>query len=232
MGYNISMENINLPEPSLTWLGHAGFSFIDKNGNNIYFIDPFQLKNFHLKPADIIFITHAHYDHFSPADIEKILKEDTVVVAPPDILEKIKISPGRKIPVKPNQKYDVKKFSFSTIPAYNNVSERLAFHPKANNWVGYIFELNGQKIYHAGDTDFTEEMKSLDKLGIDIALLPIGGTYTMDVKDAADAANAIRAKTTIPMHYKNLVGEGYKNIEEEFKRLVVNSKVVILEELK
>src|SRR3989344_1816653 len=218
------MENIN-------WLGHASFFFNDKNLNKIYFVDPFELKNKNLEPADIILITHAHYDHFSKADIQKILKEDTIVVAPPDILEKIKISPDRKISVSPNQKYNVKKFSFSTIPAYNNVSERLAFHPKANNWVGYIFEINSQKIYHAGDTDFIEEMKSLDKLGIDVALLPIGGTYTMDVNQAVEAANAIGAKITIPMHYKNLLGEKYKNAEEEFKKLVINSKVIILEEL-
>ena len=218
------MENIN-------WLGHASFFFNDKNLNKIYFVDPFELKNKNLEPADIILITHAHYDHFSKADIQKILKEDTIVVAPPDILEKIKISPDRKISVSPNQKYNVKKFSFSTIPAYNNVSERLAFHPKANNWVGYIFEINNQKIYHAGDTDFIEEMKSLDKLGIDVALLPIGGTYTMDVNQAVEAANAIGAKITIPMHYKNLLGEKYKNAEEEFKKLVINSKVIILEEL-
>ena len=109
--------------------------------------------------------------------------------------------------------------------------QRLSFHPKANNWVGYIFELNGQKIYHAGDTDFTEEMRNLKNLNLDVALLPIGGTYTMDVQEAAEAANEIAAKTTIPMHYKNLVGENYKSIEEEFKRLVKNSKVVILKEL-
>ena len=218
------MENIN-------WLGHASFFFNDKNLNKIYFVDPFELKNKNLEPADIILITHAHYDHFSKADIQKILKEDTIVVAPPDILEKIKISPDRKISVSPNQKYNVKKFSFSTIPAYNNVSERLAFHPKANNWVGYIFEINNQKIYHAGDTDFIEEMKSLDKLRIDVALLPIGGTYTMDIHQAVEAANVIGAKITIPMHYKNLLGEKYKNAEEEFKKLVINSKVIILEEL-
>ena len=84
------MENIN-------WLGHASFFFNDKNLNKIYFVDPFELKNKNLEPADIILITHAHYDHFSKADIQKILKEDTIVVAPPDILEKIKISPDRKI---------------------------------------------------------------------------------------------------------------------------------------
>ena len=218
------MENIH-------WIGHASFFFNDKKTNKIYFVDPSEIGSKRLEPADIIFITHAHYDHFSQADIEKILKDATVVVAPPDILEKINISTDRKVAVKPAQTYQVKGFSFSTIAAYNTLLQRLSFHPKANNWVGYIFELNGQKIYHAGDTDFTEEMKGLKNLNLDIALLPIGGTYTMDVQEAAEAANEVCAKTTIPMHYKNLVGENYRNIEEEFKKLVTSSKVVILQEL-
>ena len=218
------MENIN-------WLGHASFFFTDTNGNKIYFVDPFQLNNRAKERADIIFITHAHSDHFSPSDIEQIIKNDTVIIAPPDILEKIDIETSRKIKVEPNKKYSVKGFSFSTIPAYNNNPEKLSFHPKSNNWVGYIFNLNGQKVYHAGDTDFIEEMKSLKQLSLDVAMLPIGGTYTMDAAEAASAANAISAKITIPMHYKNLVGENYKKVEEEFKNLVTNSKVVILQEL-
>lgn len=217
------MENIH-------WLYHASFSFTDQNGNKIYFIDPFRL-NEKAEKADIIFITHAHYDHFSQNDIEKILKDNTIVVAPPDILEKLDTDKNKKISVRPNENYEVKGFSFSTIPAYNNHPKRLNFHPQKNQWVGYIFELNGQKIYHAGDTDFIEEMKSLKKLGIDIALLPIGGTYTMDLQEAVRAANEICAKITIPMHYKNLVGESYKTVEEKFKKLVTNSKVVILHEL-
>lgn len=217
---------------SISWLGHASFFFTDTNGNKIYFVDPFQLNNRAKEKADIIFVTHAHSDHFSPSDIEQIIKDDTVIVAPPDILEKIDIPNERKISVEPSQDYDIKSFKFSTIPAYNNHAEKLTFHPKGNNWVGYIFNLNGKKVYHAGDTDFIDEMKDLASLHLDIVMLPIGGTYTMDVKEAAKAANAICAKITIPMHYKNLVGENYKNVEEEFKNLVINSKVLIMEELK
>lgn len=218
------MENIH-------WLGHASFFFTDKNGNKIYFIDPFQLTG-NLTLADVIFITHAHHDHFSKEDIDKILKDDTVVVAPSDILEKIDIATERKVLVSPGNDYEIKGFSFSTIAAYNIDPEKTSFHPKENRWVGYIFNLNGQKIYHAGDTDFTKEMKDLKDLNLDFALLPIGGTYTMDYKEAALAANTIAAKITIPMHYKNLLGENYKNVEEEFKKLVTNSNVVTLEELK
>jgi len=218
------MENIH-------WIGHASFFFNDINNNTVYFVDPFQLENLNLKPADIIFITHAHYDHFSKADINLVLKDDTVIVGPSDVLDKIDIEIARKVFVSPRKDYKIKGFFFSTIAAYNNHSERLSFHPKENKWVGYIFNLNNQKIYHAGDTDFIEEMKSLRNLNLDVALLPIGGTYTMDVKEAAQAANVIAAKVTVPMHYKNLVGNNYKEVEEEFKNLVTNSKVVILEEL-
>lgn len=217
------MEDIN-------WLGHASFFFTDKNGNKIYFIDPFELNDRKLEKADLIFITHAHPDHFSEADIDKIIKENTTIVAPPDILTKIDISSERKVSVEPHNNYVVKDFSFRTVPAYNNRPERLNFHPKSNNWVGYIFNLNGKKIYHAGDTDFIEEMRELIGLDLDIAMLPIGGTYTMHADEAAEAANAIGAKITIPMHYKVLNASNHEEVEETFKKLVKNSKVVILPE--
>ncbi len=231
--YNIfPMEDIKSLEPSLTWFGHASFSFTDNKGNRIYYVDPFDLTFQHLEKADLIFITHAHPDHFSQNDIDKIIKNDTVIIAPPDILEKIDIGVERKFRVEPNKNYEVGGFKFSTIPAYNNQPEKLQFHPKANNWVGYIFELNGKKIYHAGDTDFIEEMKNLKKLNLDIAMLPIGGHYTMNEEEAAEAANEIGAKYTVPMHYRRNVGDRYPQVEENFKKLVTNSKVVILEELR
>ena len=213
------------------WFGHASFYINDKNGNKIYYVDPFDLRGRGKDKADIVFITHAHYDHFSPEDLEQILSEQTIVVAPPDILAKIDISNDRKFEVQPNKSYEVKGFKFSTIPAYNTHPDRLKFHPRENNWVGYIFELNGKKVYHAGDTDFTPEMKDLKSLNLDIALLPIGGTYTMDAKEAAEAANTIEAKITIPMHYKNMNKGREKEVEEEFRGLVTNSEVIILEEL-
>ncbi len=217
----------------LKWFGNASFSFVDKrSGNRAYWIDPFDLKDREIEPADLVFITHAHYDHFSPDDLEKVLHDETVIVAPLDILDKINRDGSLKKEVLPNQSYEIKGFKFSTIPAYNINPQRLSFHPKANNWVGFIFEINGQKVYHAGDTDFTPEMKDLNKLNLDIAMLPIGGTYTMDVSEAIDAANAIAAKTTIPMHYKRLLGDRYKEAEEKFKTGVTASKVVILEEVK
>ncbi len=229
------MENVNdvkWLKPSLTWLGHASFSFVDEKGNRVYYVDPFSLPTSNgLPKGDLIFITHAHSDHFSQTDIQKIIKDDTVIIAPPDILEKVDISQNRKLGVEPLKDYEIKGFKFSTIPAYNNHPQKLNFHPKSNNWVGYIFNLNDKKIYHAGDTDFIEDMRRLKSLNLDVAMLPMGGTYTMDVTEAAAAANAICAKITIPMHYKSLLREKSGDAEEKFKALVTNSKVVILKEL-
>lgn len=214
----------------INWLGHAGFFFEDQNGNKIYFVDPFELGDRKLDKADLIFITHAHYDHFSQGDIDKIIKNDTVIIAPPDILSHISIGDERKVKVEPNQSYTVKDFKFSTIPAYNHRPGRQELHPRRNNWVGYIFELNGKKVYHAGDTDFTDEMRSLKSLRLDVAMLPMGGNFTMDVDEMIEAANWIGAKITIPIHYKRLLGENYKEAEEKLKSGVTNSKVVILTE--
>lgn len=219
------MENIS-------WFGNSGFSFNDTAGNKIFFIDPLSLNGRAKEKADIIFITHAHPDHFSPNDIEQILKSETIIIAPSDILEKIERDASLKIKVRPNETYEVKGFKFTTVPAYNNHPDRLKFHPKENNWVGYIFELNKIKVYHAGDTDFIEEMKALKNLKLDIAMLPIGGFYTMGPAEAAKAANAIYAKTTIPMHYVRQSGGKAKQFLDEFTKLVTNSKVVVVDEVK
>src|SRR5260221_12140792 len=105
------MENIK-------WFGHASFSFVDKNGNKIYYVDPLDLKGENLDPADLIFITHAHSDHLEPNDIKKILKDDTVLIAPPDCLTKIDAK-NTKQEVSPNNQYEIKGFKFWTFPAYN-----------------------------------------------------------------------------------------------------------------
>ena len=217
------MENIR-------WFGHASFLFTDKQGNKIYYVDPFDLKKSELEKADLIFITHAHYDHCSFEDVKKILKDDSVLIAPPDCLSMIDVQ-NQKQEVEPNKSYEVKNFKFSTIPAYNDRPGREEKHPRRNNWVGYIFELNEMKIYHAGDTDFIPEMSNLKSLNLDVAMLPMGGNFTMDVNEAIQAANTIAAKITIPMHYKRLLGEKSKEAEEKLKIGVTNSNVVILEEI-
>lgn len=217
------MENI-------TWFGHASFSFRDKKtGNKIYYVDPFQLPDRDLDEADIIFITHAHQDHLSPNDISYLLKNDTTVVATSDSLKQLSIS-QQKISVTPDNEYEVKGFRFRTFPAYNLQPERP--HRKEYGWVGYIFTVNGLKMYHAGDTDYIPEMDGLKDEHLDIAFLPIGGTYVMTPDEAVQAANAIAAKRTVPMHYKMLLGDKTKEGEEIFKKGVTNSEVVFLEEFR
>lgn len=221
------MDQLNF----VSWLGHASFKFKNKDtGTVFYYIDPYRLPKVKLEPADAIFITHAHQDHFSPSDIEKLLKPKTVIVGPKDCLSRE--FEQETIVVVPNQDYEVSQIKFSTIPAYNISPEKLSFHPKGNNWVGYIFNIDGFKVYHAGDTDFIPEMKELTKLNLDLALLPIGGTYTMDAEEAADAANTISAKYTAPMHYKGLLGKEVEKEEKKFERLMSQSKVLFFDELK
>ena len=177
-------------------------SSIKINKGKVIYIDPFRIdKNYN--DADIIFITHDHYDHYSEEDIDKVKKLDTVIVAPKELLNKL-LKKGFKqnyiITVMPNQKYTVQGIEFTTIIAYNTNKQ---FHPKENNWVGYIIELQGNKYYIAGDTDITEENK---KIKCDVAFVPVGGTYTMNYKEAADLINEIKPKIAVPIHYGSIVG--------------------------
>lgn len=177
------------------WLGHASFR-IEDDSVQIY-IDPFKLSE-NLPKADYIFITHAHYDHFSLEDIAKIQKANTVIIAPNDVSSKIGTG---VISVTPGKNYSIGKLKVETVPAYNLNKK---FHPRGNNWVGYIITLShGEKIYHAGDTDNIPEMRTVVA---DIALLPCGGTYTMTGREAAEAANAFKPKILIPMHWGDIVG--------------------------
>ena len=152
-------------------------------------------------------------------------------MATPDSLETLQIK-QEKFPVIPNHEYNVRGFKFQTVPAYNINPERLSAHPKSNNWVGYIFEVNGVKFYHAGDTDFIPEMNAFDKLGIDVAMLPMGGKYTMDVNDVILAVSVIKPKKIVPMHYKRLLGDSYKQAEKKLREGVKNAEVIILPEFK
>jgi L-ascorbate metabolism protein UlaG (beta-lactamase superfamily) len=177
------------------WLGHSAFRIED--GTLQIYIDPFQLPD-NLPKADIIFITHSHYDHLSMGDIAKIKTGKTIFVAPKDVALKIS---GSITVVVPGKTYTIGKLKVATVPAYNLDKK---FHPNDNNWVGYIITLsNGLKIYHAGDTDFIPEMREIKT---DIALLPCGGTYTMTAEQAAEAANAFHPTVLIPMHYGSIVG--------------------------
>ena len=170
-------------------------------GLTIYF-DPFKINKEYMD-ADIIFVTHSHYDHYSEEDIKKIKKEDTQIVAPTDLLDNlltIGFTKENIILVNPNEKYNVKDITFKTIPAYNTNKN---FHPKSNNWVGYLVTIEGITYYIAGDTDITEENKEVK---CDVAFVPIGGTYTMDYKEAAELINIIKPKIAVPTHYAAIIG--------------------------
>ena len=198
------MENIH-------WLGHASFKI---DGEKIVYIDPYQIDE--SEKADIILITHTHFDHLSLEDIQKIRKEDTIILAPEDAREKLT---GFQ-PVKPNQFLTIRGIKIQTVPAYNLDKQ---FHPREKEWVGYIININGKKVYHAGDTDLIPEMEDFGD--VDIAILPIGGTYTMDVTEAIQAVHVIEPKIAIPMHYGKIVGT--IDDADKFKELS-SSKVEIL----
>src|SRR3972149_3739774 len=155
----------------LKWFGHASFLIKDSNARKLLFLDPFDLKDVKEK-ADLIFITHAHYDHWSPKDIKRIWKEETRIIAVNHCTGSF---PNMTI-TEPNKEFSIDGIKVRTIPAYNVKPERINFHPRKNNWVGYVINIDGKQIYHAGDTDFVPEMKNLKD--IQIAMLPIGGTYT------------------------------------------------------
>ncbi|MBI2574473.1 MBL fold metallo-hydrolase [Candidatus Woesearchaeota archaeon] len=205
----------------LEWLGHAGFRV---SGEKVIYVDPFQIQPG--EKADIVLITHPHYDHCSIEDLRKIVKLDTVIVAPIDCQSKIasaKLHYAEFKNVSPGSSVSIYGCSIRAVPAYNTNKH---FHNKTDEWAGYVFEVNGKKLYHAGDTDFIQEMTGLASMGIDIALLPVGGTYTMNAREAAQAVAMIRPKVAIPMHYGSIVGS--KEDAEVFRRTVAHAKVEVM----
>ena len=194
-------------------LCHSSIKF---EKEQVIYFDPYKI-NEKYNDADIIFITHSHYDHFSEEDILKVKKEETKIVVPEDLYNKsfkLKFDEPNILIVKPNEEYEVNNIKFKTIPAYN-VNKN--FHPKTNNWVGYIITLDNVSYYIAGDTDITEENR---KVKCDVAFVPIGGTYTMTAKEAANLVNEIKPKIAVPIHYGLIVGS--KEDEEIFKNNVNN----------
>ncbi|MBR2240691.1 MAG: MBL fold metallo-hydrolase [Clostridia bacterium] len=181
-------------------LGHSTIK-INKN-SKIMYIDPFNIEEEN-NDADIIFVTHNHYDHYSPKDIDKIKKEDTIIVITNDLYNEAKQSGFKEskiVTVKPNQTFNVSNIIVTTVPAYN-INKK--FHPKENEWVGYILNIENIKYYIAGDTDITDENR---KVECDVAFVPVGGTYTMTSKEAAELVNEIMPNIAIPIHYGSIVG--------------------------
>lgn len=188
------------------------------------YIDPFRINEVP-HDADFIFITHSHYDHFSPKDILKVAKIDTIFITVAEIKSSILVMgvPEEQIIiVEPSKEYQIKTLKFSTLPAYN-INEK--FHPKENGWVGYLIELDNLKYYIAGDTDNVEELQNLN---CDVAFLPIGGTFTMNYEEAAKLANKINTKAIVPTHYGELVGtnedlENFIDLTEKNVNVLINN---------
>lgn len=197
-------------------------SFIIVNSNNsvrieldgkIIYVDPYEIEG-SPQDADYIFVTHDHYDHFSLDDINKILKRETAFIVPMPMDKKVRknTAAGINYPVVPGKSYEVNGLSFETVAMYNKLKP---FHPKKAGWCGYIINVSGNRIYIAGDIDDIDEAFAVS---CDIAMVPIGGFYTMNYKEAAGLINKIKPKVAIPTHYGKVVGK--VSYGEDFKKLV------------
>jgi L-ascorbate metabolism protein UlaG (beta-lactamase superfamily) len=180
-----------------TWYRQSAFRWQDEE-RTIY-IDPWGTPA-DAPLADLILITHAHADHFRPDEIERLSSAATAVAAPHDVAVEL---PGHVTPVAPGESHEIADVRFTTVPAYNTREEALDFHPKEHRWVGYVVELDGRTYYHAGDTDDAPELADVRA---DVAMLPVGGHYTMDVPAAAGLARAIAPSLAVPMHFGFVVG--------------------------
>jgi L-ascorbate metabolism protein UlaG (beta-lactamase superfamily) len=188
----------------LQWLGHASFRISD--GNTVIYIDPWKLKDAS-HDATLVLVSHGHYDHNSAGDIAKVSGMTTKLIAAGDVIQ----NQGKGEVLKPGQTIEVGAVKLTGVAAYNLTKQ---FHPKANNWLGFIIEVGGKRIYYAGDTDETPEMDALKN--IDLALLPVGGTYTMNAAEAAGATKQFKPKKVIPCHYGDIVGS--QSDADKFKK--------------
>lgn len=197
----------------ISWLGHDGFKI--KNSKTIY-VDPYVMEAG--EKADIILISHEHFDHCSPGLIKKIVTSNTTIITTPAVKQQLSGTKAKEIrAVKPGEKIIVDDVSVETVPAYNVNKFRSPgqpFHSKQEEMLGFIVTMNAIRIYHAGDTDSIPEMEGLH---IDIACLPVSGTYVMTAEEAAESTKHIKPKIAIPMHYGSIVGDD--SDAERFKKL-------------
>jgi L-ascorbate metabolism protein UlaG (beta-lactamase superfamily) len=190
---------------TLQWLGHASFKICHED--TVIYIDPWKLTE---SPHDatLVLVSHSHGDHYSTEDIVKVSDQDTKLIASADVVAKEKAGEA----IMPGLIVELEGIRVAAVAAYNPNKQ---FHPKEKNWVGFIIEIGSKRIYYAGDTDLTDEMKVLKD--IDIALLPVGGTYTMNAEEAAEATRHIKPKLAIPYHWGDIVGS--RNDAEQFANL-------------
>jgi L-ascorbate metabolism protein UlaG (beta-lactamase superfamily) len=199
---------------NIHWLGHDGFYVA---GSKVVYFDPWEIGAG--PKADLVCISHEHYDHCSPGDVEKISKQDTVIVTEAAAAGKLS---GNVRVLKPGESLEVAGVLVAAVPSYNTDK---SFHPKSNQWLGFVVEVDGVKIYHAGDSDFIPEMKGLE---VDIALIPVSGTYVMNVEQAIEAARAIKPKIAVPMHYGKIVGS--EDDAERFAQALEDEITVVIKQ--
>ena len=203
LGFSAVFAAVEVPAAAhlkgLTWLGHASFR-LERAGVVVYF-DPWKIEG-EPHDGDLILITHPHFDHFSQPDVAKVAKPDAEIVTVRDCVQKLRDAgfSGAIRVLKPGDKVEVRGVPVEAVPAYNTDKN---FHPKENNWAGFILELDGVRFYHAGDTDPIPEMSTFK---VDVALLPVSGTYVMTSKQAAAAAKVLQPRVAVPMHYGSIVG--------------------------
>ena len=189
---------------SLEWLGHSGFRITV--GRAVVYIDPYRVPE-DSPPADLILITHGHYDHFSPQDVDRLSQRDTWLIGPPAVAERVS---GRVHSIVPGESLDeelVRGVHVTGVAAYNTSKldgEGRPFHPRDAGWLGYVLNVRGERLYHSGDTDVIPEMDSV--AGVDVALLPVSGTYVMTAQEAAEAARRIQPRVAVPMHWGEHLG--------------------------
>jgi L-ascorbate metabolism protein UlaG (beta-lactamase superfamily) len=208
---------IQYGEVIVSWLGHDGFRV--SGSKNIY-IDPYQIEPRDKPPADYLLITHSHYDHLSIPDIEHLITPNTTVICPPDCSSKLTKFKMRQLKtMEPGDVFEEDGLRVVAVPAYN-IGKK--FHPRENDWLGYVLTLDEVVIYHTGDSDFIPEMSEIE---CNIALLPVSGTYVMDAETAAQAAAAIKPDVVVPMHWGNLIGT-LEDVER-FKKLWKGKTIIL-----
>ena len=186
-------------------------SSIKLTGSKIIYFDPFQIET-NLNDADYIFITHDHYDHYDEKAIEMVMNEKTILIVPTCLEERVRMISDKVLVVEPQNTYNIDDITFTTIPSYNINS---LYHPKENGYVGYNVLIDGISYYIMGDTDHTIES---NQVKTDICFVPIGGTYTMNVEEAAAYINSLKVIKVIPIHYGSIVGD--RNLALKFRQLV------------
>ena len=194
---------------AFTWYKQSALKW---KGNIVVHIDPWGIPEGDDK-ADVILITHAHFDHFDQADLDRVTKDGTILLAPEDVSAQIPAGDVRG--VKPDQMLEAAGLQIATVPAYNFLPDRTDFHPRDNNWVGYVVDLGGTRSYFAGDLDHIPEMADIKA---DLAFVPVGGTYTMDPVEASGAIKQMAPMMAVPYHFGFVVGS--RSFGDEFVRAI------------